>query len=228
MKKWFLITAISATLSALSMVPSYAVPVFDGDYADIYLKQNTFPSDLEEKNVYLDSVDSADEASTVMGHVGSQAGVQLVTFSSTTDYLWSAEGFATIKAVDGAINEITITAPGYYFEDLIFSINLTKTIEDLTVTVEDMSGLSESYTGLYSLVGSGENAILALADFGTLMKSITLTSTEGIDSFGFEEGIDQLKQTQISGLTPVPEPATMILFGTGLFGLSGLARKKRS
>jgi len=48
-----------------------------------------------------------------------------VIFSSTTDILDAADGFATIKAQDGLINQITITAPGYWFEDLIFSVNLT-------------------------------------------------------------------------------------------------------
>jgi len=95
-----------------------ATPVYSGTYADMYLK--TFPSGLNEQKVYLD----AGQSSTITGHAGSQTGTPLVMFSSTTDVLDAANGFATIKAVDGYINNITINAPGYWFDDLIFSVNL--------------------------------------------------------------------------------------------------------
>ncbi|MGZ6250254.1 MAG: VPLPA-CTERM sorting domain-containing protein [Syntrophales bacterium] len=38
-------------------------------------------------------------------------------------------------------------------------------------------------------------------------------------------GLDQLKQTEISGLTPVPIPTAVWLLGTGLLGLAGIGRK---
>jgi hypothetical protein len=92
-----------------SAVSANATSVYDGTYVDMYLKQNTFPSGLSEEKVYLDAA----LASTITGHAGSQTDPRLVTFSSTTDILDAANGFATIKAVDGFINNITITAPGY-------------------------------------------------------------------------------------------------------------------
>lgn len=125
---------VAVTTLVMGAVSAAALPIADGDYVDMYLKQNTFPSGLVEEKVYLDM----DEALTITGHVGSQIGTQLVKFSSTTDILDAANGFATI----------------------------------------------------YS-------------------------------KFGF----DQLKQIQISGLKPVPEPATMLLLGFGLIGISSLGRK---
>jgi hypothetical protein len=202
-----------------------AAPVYNGTYADMYLKQNTFPSGLEEEMVFLDMATSP----TITGHVGSQTDTRLVNFTSTTDTLDAANGFATIKAVDGFINNVTITAPGYWFEDLIFSVNLTpNTNLDLSVTATDRSGGTDTYTGWATEADwvSGENRVLVLSTAGNLMQSVTINSQLGFQSLG---GLDQLKQTEISGVTPIPEPQTyaMLLAGLGLVGAT-VARRTRS
>lgn len=216
------IAAVAALLSYAGTAS--AVPVYEGTYVDMYLKQNTFPAGLSEEKVFLD----ADTSSTITGHVGSQTDPRLVTFSSTTDTLIAANGFATIKASDDYINNITITAPGYWFEDLIFSVNLAPNANDnLTVTAMDRTGGIDSYAGWTALGDwvNGENRILVLSNPGMLMQSVTIDSVFGVASLG---GIDQLKQTEISGLTPVPEPETyaMLLAGLGLVGWAASRRKR--
>jgi len=189
---------------------------------DMYLKQNTFRSGLLEEKVYLD----ADLASTIIGHVGSQTGTTLVNFSSTTDILDAANGFSTIKADDGFLNNITITAPGYWFKDLIFSVNLTpNSNSNLSVVAKDKLGGMDTFVDWTTLDDwvNGDNRILVISDTGKLMQSVTIESQIGFQSLG---GLDQLKQTEISGLTPVPEPAAMLLFGSGLIGLAGFWRRK--
>lgn len=48
----------------------------------------------------------------------------------------------------------------------------------------------------------------------------------GIHVQGFAEGGSESFINDPGGTTPVPEPATMLLFGAGLAGLAGIARRK--
>lgn len=222
-RKTLFVAAAAVMFSAGAASAAVASPVYSGTYVDMYLKQNTFPSGLLEEKVYLDAA----LASTITGHVGSQTGTTLVTFSSTTDVLDAANGFATIKAQDGYLNEITITAPGYWFEDLIFSVSLTKENTDLVVTAKDRSGGTDTYVDWSTLGdwGPGENRILVLSTAGNLMQSVTITSQLGFESLG---GLDQFKQTEISGVTAVPEAETyaMMLAGLGLVGFAAARRRR--
>lgn len=212
----------AAAIMLCTGTASAAVPVYTGTYVNMYLKQNTFPSGLIEQNIYLDAA----QASTITGHVGSQQGTQLVTFSSTTDTLGAANGFANIQAVDGHINNITITAPGFWFEDLIFSVDLSPNKNmDLSVIATDKSGGTNTFAGWVAAgLGNGLNPILVLSTGGNLMQSITINSHIGFQSLG---GLGDIKHFQISGVTPVPEAEiyAMMLAGLGLVGFMGARRK---
>ena len=202
---------------------SQAAAVYSGTYVDMYLKQNTFPTGATEEKVYLDAA----LASSITGHIGSQSDLRLLTFSSTTDTLEAANGFSTIKAVDGFLNNITITAPGHWFEDLIFSVNLDPNQnDDLSITATDKSGGIDAFANWTTLSDwtNGENRIMAISTNGTLMQSVTINSNFGFQSIG---GLDQLKQTEISGfVTAVPIPAAVWLLGSSLIGFVGF--KSRS
>ncbi len=200
----------------------YAVPVYTGAYTDMYLKQNTFPTGLNEQKVFLDATSSS---TTVIGHVGSQTGTPLINFTSS-DPLTAANGFATIKAADGTIfHDITITAPGYYFGDLIFSLNLAPNANmDLSISATDKSLGIDTFSNWTSQSAwvNGENDILVLSHTGNLMQSVTITSSSGIVGYG----VDQLKQTQISDLTAIPEPTALLLLGFGLLCFAAVSTMK--
>ena len=231
MRLLHLLGAVSASAVSLGLITSAnAAPlddpnlVFSGTYVDMYLKN--FPTGLNnEQSVFL--ADST--GTTITGNVGSQNGTPIINFSSTTDTLVGSQGNANITAVDNLINNITITAPGYWFDDLIFSVNLTPNDnQDLSITGTDKSGGTDTYAGwVTSAPGwvNGENNILVLSTSGNLMQSVTINSNTGIQTLG---GLASLKNISISGLTAVPVPPASWLFGSGLLGIAAVARRKMS
>jgi hypothetical protein len=57
--------------------------------------------------------------------------------------------------------------------------------------------------------------------------SVTGTVTETIQTFKNQEIVDHKGNIMLGTLTTVPEPGTLALFGTGLFAIAGVFRRKR-
>jgi hypothetical protein len=229
-----ILTAVPTAVLAFVASWSNAAAVYEGTYGDYYLKQNSFPSGLSEEKVYM--VQNPGGGGTVgvqplVGKIGSQDNSREVHFSSNEDIYAPSNGFASgIRATDGNLNYIEITTPGLYFEDFIFNIAFDSDLNsdaDFKVTTYTSDGHVQSYDDFTSNTKwiNGTNEILLLANTGFLWEKIEITSTIGILEIG---GVGDLKQFEISGVTAVPIPAAAWLFGSGLVGLAGIARRKKA
>ena len=170
-----------------------------------------------EVHIFLDAATNTNSGT---GHVGSQTGTPLFSFTSSTDALNFANGFSTIDPVTGLINQLKVTAQsGFLFNDLVFRAEgpAGSAATDLTFNAS-RGGAAVGGPITILDIGNGAQAFLVSIALGGLIDSLTLTSTAGIFQF---------KQFEVSGLTAVPIPNAALLFGTALVGLGFLRRARR-
>ncbi len=129
-----------------------------------------------------------------------------VRFSSTTDTLVEpSSGQARVEALDGLVNNITISVPGGSFTDLIMNPFQGSGTATITATTLSNQVLTFQYT-----LGVGNNFV-TIFDVGGAFSSIAISAPGGFTD---------LRQPRISGAQAIPaavvEPTTMLLFGAGL------------
>jgi hypothetical protein len=166
-----------------------------------------------EENIVLNS---GAQGATVFG-LTNQSNIQ-VRFDSSTDTLVEpSSGQARVEALDGSLNNITISIPNGSFTDIILNPFFGSGTADVSVLTSN----NETFTFSYTL-SNGQNFLTIVADPGTFISSVTVSAAGGFSD---------LRQPRISGaqtnVSNVPEPATLLLLGTGLLGFAGAGRKFR-
>ena len=148
-----------------------------------------------------------------------------VRFSSNENITAPANGQARIEAADGTLNTLTIDIPGATFTSLILNIDAAAAGSVNFVVTEDNG---QQTAGSFSLGASGENFFTITAINGQRISSVSFTTNVAM----VITNVDDVAQIRIGGAEqaqqPVPEPMTMLLFGTGLAGVAAKVRRRRS
>jgi len=146
-----------------------------------------------------------------------------VRFSSSEDITAPSNGQARIEAVDGTLTTLTIDLNGGSFTSLI--LNLDASVNGtVDFTVNEVGGGVNNFNGL-AVGGSGSNFFTVIASNNQRILSVTFTASSPV-TLTFSDAAQFRIGGASSGLTAVPEPASMLLLGSGLIGLASGIRKR--
>ncbi len=158
--------------------------------------------------------------------------VNPVTSANNPGFLFNAPWGAVGSQTQNSLIGFTITAGGAEINDLSLFMFGASTVGNGLVTVSETycagdtfaDGCANGTTGtLSTYLGSGLSKLSDSATFGAVsvvdvVKSVTLLGG-GNQSFAVLGGVE-------NQFSEVPEPGSMILFGSGVLGLAGVIRRK--
>lgn len=158
--------------------------------------------------------------------------VNPVTTANNPGFLFNAPWGAVGSQTQNSLIGFTITAGGAEINDLSLFMFGAATVGNGLVTVSETycagdtfaDGCANGTTGtLSTYLGGGLTKLSDSATFGAVsivdvVKSVTLLGG-GNQSFAVLGGVE-------NQFSEVPEPGSMILFGSGVLGLAGVIRRK--
>jgi len=191
-------------------------------WADIQFLDGNQPQ-IDDNVLFNGAGDIGGPANTVRGHLNGSPTTH-VDFTSTTSLTTPSSGQALIEGALTTFTDLGIlltVPPGGTYTSLIFNIN-TGSDGDVTITATEGNGQVNSATSVGMAIdplSNGQNFYTVVAINGQDIRHVTISSTVGIDD---------VRQVRIGGIqvAAVPEPSSVLLFGTMLAGTSYLLKRK--